>query len=608
MKQLILLILLALCFTSASATHLRGGYITFKKDTTATQNPRKLFFTMTLLTDGESQADDPQVIILMGDGNEIVVPRESSIRIHHTNDREVFKWEYTYGSDGTYTVSWNGINRNAGILNITPPSDQLTFSIRTTLTINSLRGLNSSPKFLAPNAIAANIGVALNYNLLAYDPDGDSLTYRLVTPLRSDLSGNVSTVPGYTLPGNTFKCTTSTGTSESAFTIDSNTGQLIWDAPCRRGEYTIAVIIEEWKVNAGGQPVRLSEIFYDMQILTYDAQETIMLANQDKLRFTPEGYIDHKINKEVVLDIHFAGLTPANATLYAGELTQVYKTPVTFTLKATTDGTIGTFRFTPTEKLIRDRPYFISFCGDNSYKRLTTSVGIRIRSEEPLFQIIDEPTLAKTPEGHIVAIAERATKYTMFAEDIPNHVLTLSVESELAAAAKRFDFSVRDTTYGKVGELIFEPSKIQLNEAPQTITLKATYNPARMAGERASYAGEPIVKEMQVQVIVAQKLPTATPEELAAATYLIYPNPAQDKFTVQAETPATLSIYSLQGKLLLEQQLQPGTTEIRRPNTATSGLYFYSLTTKNGHKKNRKACVAVAVQAFRFHSTINYSL
>nr|WP_233150281.1 T9SS type A sorting domain-containing protein [Pontibacter sp. BT310] len=93
---------------------------------------------------------------------------------------------------------------------------------------------------------------------------------------------------------------------------------------------------------------------------------------------------------------------------------------------------------------------------------------------------------------------------------------------------------------------------------------------------------------MKLQVIVTQQQPTATPEELAAATYLIYPNPARDKFTVQAEAPATLHIYSLQGKLLLEQQLQPGTTEVRKPENATTGLYFYSLTTQSGHKKTGK--------------------
>jgi hypothetical protein len=158
----------------------------------------------------------------------------------------------------------------------------------------------------------------------------------------------------------------------------------------------------------------------------------------------------------------------------------------------------------------------------------------------------------------------------------------------LTAKAEKFNFTVRDTTDGKVGELIFKPSIYQTSYTPQTITFKATYNPARIAGGRSAAAGEPIVKEMKLQVIVTQQQPTATPEELAAATYLIYPNPARDKFTVQAEAPTTLHIYSLQGKLLLEQQLQPGTTEVRKPENATTGLYFYSLTTQSGHKKTGK--------------------
>ena len=269
------------------------------------------------------------------------------------------------------------------------------------------------------------------------------------------------------------------------------------------------------------------------------------------------------------------------------ELAAVHKVPLDFKIEDSANGKVGVLRFTADASLIRNRPYFITIYSrfpDNNYVT-TTSFGIKIRTDQPILELLKADEFARSENGHIVVTPVKPVKLNTFAEDFEGFVASLSMESSLAAAAIRFTFITRDTTDGKVGELLFQPSEGQLNETPQTITFKATYNPARMAGQRFSLAGEPIVKEMQVQIIVAQQLPTASPEELAAATYLIYPNPAQDKFTIQAETPATLNIYSVQGKLLLQQQLQPGTTEIRRPNTATSGLYFYSLTTRDGHKK-----------------------
>ena len=112
MKQLILIACLALCFTNASATHLVSGAITYLSDTSATPNPRKYYFTMTLITNRESQADDPTVLIRMGDGNTITVPRRPVVANNNLTDTEIFKWEYTFAADGTYTIAWNGINRD----------------------------------------------------------------------------------------------------------------------------------------------------------------------------------------------------------------------------------------------------------------------------------------------------------------------------------------------------------------------------------------------------------------------------------------------------------------------------------------------------------------
>ncbi|WP_162428605.1 T9SS type A sorting domain-containing protein [Pontibacter pudoricolor] len=591
MKQLILFVLLLLCFVSASATHHRGSYITFKYDTTANPIPRRLFFTLTTFTDRASQADSPEVEIKMGDGNNIIVQRRSITPVGALSslvDKEVYIWEYTYASDGIYTVSHVIINRNPGLLNMTPPSDQSPIYRQTTVTINGSVGFNSSPQFLSPMPVFASIGKAVNYNFLAHDSDGDSLAFKLITPKAIDKSGNVIPVTGYTLPDQTFKCSNSTYSGDAEFNLSELDGQFTWDAPCRKGEYIYAVAIEEWR-----DGTMISEIEYEMQILVIDSGDSwLELIKTENQKYSTEGYLIVKATDEVKFQMRYNYMKPdeyyvtGKGNYFTSELSHVLKVPVTYDIDY--HGVKGTFAFKPDKSLIRNRPYFVNFYGTDGRYSYTKSIGIIIRDDQPIIKLEGQNKYTKTDEGYYIFLATNTVKLSMFAENMDGYVQELSVESALAAKAEKFNFTVRDTTEGKVGELIFKPSVYQTTYNPQAITFKATYNPARMAGQRASYAGAPIVKEMQVQVIVTQQLPTATAEELAVATYLIYPNPAQDKFTVQAEAPATLRIYSLQGKLLLEQQLQPGTTEIRRPGTTTSGLYFYSLTTKSGHKQTGK--------------------
>lgn len=269
------LILLLGSLTEAQATHIRAGDITAKRDTTPNPNPRRFFFTMIMYTDHASQADDPQVEISMGDGNSVVVPRLSVTQIGPASDqidKEVFKWEYTYGQDGSYIVSWNGINRNPGILNITPPSDQLTFYISTTINISSLRGFNSTPVLTVAPIDKASIGERWVHNPGAYDRDGDSLSFKLRVPMRKDAAGNILPVPGYTLPDRTFSCRNSANSGSATFTLNMVDGQLVWDAPCRIGEYNVAFVVEEWRVTERGSRIKLGEVVRDMQILVIDAK------------------------------------------------------------------------------------------------------------------------------------------------------------------------------------------------------------------------------------------------------------------------------------------------------------------------------------------------
>jgi gliding motility-associated-like protein len=57
------------------------------------------------------------------------------------------------------------------------------------------------------------------------------------------------------------------GNEGASFSINARTGQLVWDAPARAGEYNIAFIVEEWR-----RGIKIGEIIRDMQIDVKDCQ------------------------------------------------------------------------------------------------------------------------------------------------------------------------------------------------------------------------------------------------------------------------------------------------------------------------------------------------
>jgi hypothetical protein len=153
------------------------------------------------------------------------------------------------------------------------PTDQLSFSISTTITINPLRGINSTPVLTVAPIDEATQGERWVHNPGAVDAEGDSLSYKLVQPqYQNPSSGVITNVPGYQEPHLVDNCRNATNTGAATFTLDPITGQLTWDAPCRLGEYNVAFVVEEWRVSPGGGAVLLSRVVRDMQILVVNAQ------------------------------------------------------------------------------------------------------------------------------------------------------------------------------------------------------------------------------------------------------------------------------------------------------------------------------------------------
>ncbi len=226
------------------ATHQRAAEITYKH-----LNGLTYEFTVIMYTKSSSPADDDRnfMPIYWGDGTGDEIPRIYFEPIPNVSDitLNIYKGNHTFPGPANYTISVEDPNRNFGVLNI-PNSVNVPIFVQTTLLINPFLGYNSSVVLLNPPIDQGCVGKKFIHNAGAYDPDGDSLSYKLVV---------CKGAGGYDIPGYTYPMTS------DFFIIDSINGDLIWETPVLQGEYNVAFVIEEWRFG-----IRISSVRRDMQI------------------------------------------------------------------------------------------------------------------------------------------------------------------------------------------------------------------------------------------------------------------------------------------------------------------------------------------------------
>jgi gliding motility-associated-like protein len=228
----------------AFATHERAAEITYRRiSNTSFQYEIKLVtYTFT-----PSPADRPQLEIKWGDGTSDQVARTLKVYLAGDITRNEYVTSHTYPGSGTYKISMEDPNRNNGVINI-PNSVNVPIFVETMLVISPfINPKNNSPQLLNPPLDMGCVGALFVHNPGAYDPDGDSLSYKLV----KCRGAQGLDIPGFTYPQ-----------ASTSFTINPVTGDLIWDSPTMQGEYNVAILIEEWR-----NGVRIGYITRDMQII-----------------------------------------------------------------------------------------------------------------------------------------------------------------------------------------------------------------------------------------------------------------------------------------------------------------------------------------------------
>lgn len=282
-KYLLILSFLLSLHHNASSTHIKGGEIN------ATKIAGTNTYRITIIGYGDigsvvpfGGGNNPR--LSFGDGQQVDFTNPPAGSIAISNERNgVQKVEisvfHKYKSDGNYIISYIEGQRNGSVINMIN-SIETDFHIETLLVIDGFLGENSSPRLTSPPINYAAVGVKFIHNPGAFDPDGDSLSYRFVTPMQKKNEA----VEGYKrLNDPSFYSDFSEGSEKGtppSLSINSITGDLVWDAPgdvtnqedhhgiCEGGlaEYTVAFAIDEWrKVN--GKYYRIGYTIRDMQII-----------------------------------------------------------------------------------------------------------------------------------------------------------------------------------------------------------------------------------------------------------------------------------------------------------------------------------------------------
>ena len=243
MRKILCLCLLIALALPLWATHQRAAEITY-----TWKGGNTYEFTLTCYTYSPSLAGVQRDSLLMqwGDGFAEYVPRVVYQDLGDDYTLNVYRTLHSYAAAGTYVVSMEDPDRNFGVVNV-PNSVNVPMYIESELVINPFLGYNNSPQLLNAPVDKGCVGKPFYHNPAAYDPDGDSLSYRLV-PCKG-LDGE--DIPGYTYPQ-----------ASSLFDIDPVTGELRWENPVLQGEFNVAILIEEWR-----HGVKIGAVTRDMQIL-----------------------------------------------------------------------------------------------------------------------------------------------------------------------------------------------------------------------------------------------------------------------------------------------------------------------------------------------------
>jgi hypothetical protein len=322
----LIIFLLAL---DVQATHIIGGEITYNR-----QANNSYCFQIKLYTDPTSPADSPTLDLFLGDGGSILVQRTSRVVISPFATISVYETCHTYTNSGSYRVSITEANRQGNSTNLGNSVNQ-GFFLESFVLVNNATIINYSPEFIAEPIFQAIVKKNFRYNLTAYDKEGDSLSYALITP-RINASQNASP---YFIPDD--------------FKINPISGEISWN-PEQVGRYNFAILVSKWR-----NGIRLGYVIREISIIVIDRisggrlakieDSNVDLSNPNGVRIEP----GQTVQWRVILD---AVASSINQLFGASEI--INNQIVTY---GGSNPINGNFVWQPEARHVRRMPYLVVF-------------------------------------------------------------------------------------------------------------------------------------------------------------------------------------------------------------------------------------------------------
>jgi gliding motility-associated-like protein len=369
-KKFFLLVLVSSYFGNINATHNRAGEITYVQLSDLSYE-----ITITTFTYTKSFADRQFLDVEWGDNTISTAERISILMLPNYYKRNIYKIKHTYPGPGVYRIIVQDPNRNLGVKNI-PNSVNVIFSISTILTVNPAMGRDDTPVLLNPPYDKAAYHYLFIHNPAAFDPDGDSLSYKLTVCTRDD----GKPIENYTLPPAT-----------RSIRVDSISGDLIWDTPADTGIYNVAMEIQEWR---NGK--KIGVVVRDMQIEVY---------NTDNKPPVNGPLRDYCVEVGDTVDFIFSATDPNNDKLTLKATSGVFgltACPAQFTKIDSVAGYASSrFKWIPCYEAVRNQPYDVIFKSDdyNADVKLSDIDNMKIKVLGPPPNL-----LTAIPEGKIIRL------------------------------------------------------------------------------------------------------------------------------------------------------------------------------------------------------------
>ena len=342
-KKIVLFVLFLVLGLGSFATHYRAGEITYKQ-----LGPVLYEISVVTYTDpANTGADRPELEVFFGDGKTEFVPRSNGNGqivngdINNTIKKNIYTVLHTYPGPGSYLIHITDPNRIDNIKNINGGNSvDVQFYVESWLKIISGIGNNQSPVLLLPPIDVGCVFEVFKHNPSAYDPDGDSLAFSIISPKRA-LGINV---PNFTIP-----------LHSDSFTIELNTGQVTWVKPMEAGHYNWAILIREYR---GG--ILVGYVVRDMQVYINNN------CNNSPPQISVQTDTCIEVNNLLQKTISATDPNPGQIIRieYFGSPFVQKNSPATMTPplpSGPSSGVFGTFKWTPSCNAIRNWPHMAVF-------------------------------------------------------------------------------------------------------------------------------------------------------------------------------------------------------------------------------------------------------